>query len=414
MLAGLLFAHAFASDTGIATLPRNADEIPLLDAEAASPEEARQADLFARERYGGFGKRVATLSSLAAEPEIVGWLVDQRRPGRGWEAIQPTNRLWLQIIGRLDPAILGALLQGRSDYEFPLDGSGTDLSLLFPDDRVAEDAIAYVRRKRVWFPVPMLLLQTGFRTQNGDVEGPTLGFPPSLVKLLLGGRLRAWQDAAPFFRSMRTFQGCAVRVHVSPAISEEGAVSAAEGICAQTASISRWIGFEARQADVFVYSEGEREGLGLPPWDFALPRFSQVHQGEHSTRGHEVAHVLLQQAWGQQGSAWAGEGIATLLNGDFDPVGRACQQLPDEFDFDVLAADFAFDDESYYAAAVVAAFVSQQFGGGGVQAYYQSRRPRETIATLAGVDAAHVGERVDQWFDERCALERKGSKPSPG
>lgn len=413
MLASLFFAHAVASDAGIAALPRNADEIPLLDAEAASPEEARQAELFARGRYGRFAKRVATLSNLAAQPEIIAWLVDRRRPGRGWEAIQPTNRLWLQIIGRMDPAILGALLSGRSDYEFPVDGAGTDLSLLFPDDRVAEGAIAYVRRKRVWFPVPMLLLQTGFRTQYGDVEGPTLGFPPSLVKLLLGGRLRAWQDAAPFFRSMRTFQGCAVRVHVSSAVSEDAAVSAAEGICAQSSAISHWIGFEAGQADVFVYSEGEREGLGLPPWDFALPRFSQVHQGEHSTRGHEVAHVLLHQAWGQQGSAWAGEGIATLLNGDFDPVDRACQQLPAEFDFDVLAADFAFDDESYYAAAVVAAFVSQEFGGGGVQAYYQSRRPGETIATIAGVDAARVGERIDQWFDERCSSENVGHRPRP-
>lgn len=405
MVAILLFppGSAIAGHEG---LPRNADEIPMLMDEPASADVVRRAETFARSRFGGFERRIDALSRLAAEADVVAWHVDVRRPGKGWEALQPTNRAWLRIIGQLEPAILDALVHGRSAHEFLLEGSEATASLLFPDDRVEAGASVYIQRRRVWLPVPVLLLQAGTRSRNDVVEGPSIGFPPALVRILLGTRLRAWHGAGSFYHSMRTYRSCSATVHISPLISEVTSTSVVDGVCAQVAWISQWIGLVAEQTDVFVYAEGERELIGMPGWDVALPRFAQVHQGANSTLGHEVAHLLLYQAWGQQGSAWAGEGIATLLNGDYDAAERACEALPLEYDFGDLSEDFGYDDKAYYAAAFVADAVFGQFGYESVRGYYHSSSPSQYVAVLAGIVPERVGDTVGQWFIQRCTGDR--------
>jgi hypothetical protein len=153
---------------------------------------------------------------------------------------------------------------------------------------------------------------------------------------------------------------------------------------------------------VFVYSEDERDEIGQPPWDYALPEFNQVHQGDQSTPGHEVTHILLHQAWGRQGSPWAGEGIATLRNGAFDPVSRACQVLGKQADFAMPSREFDYSAEAYLLAAVVVQFVIERAGIEGVREYYESPAPLIQLASLTGSGQEEVPAAVGKWFAELC------------
>lgn len=378
--------------------PRNADEIPLLDPVAATETAIAQARESAASSFWPLSHRISSLTALAIAPELAAWVAESQNPGRGWEALQPTHRRWLQLLARMDPLRLDALLRGAASYDIPASTVAPDLDTLFPDDRVEAGSTLRLTRRLTWLPLPAYVLHAQYSIDSGFVDGPSFGFPPAAVRLLIGRRVRDWQGAAPLYASWRTLSPCAVSTHASPAIPEAEAQTIAENICTQAVVIARWLGHPTAHCDIFVYADGERQDVGLPPWDFALPRFAQVHQGEHSTRGHELAHVLLFDAWGQEGSAAAGEGIATLLNGDYSAVGRAQSALPESFDFATIAGDFPYDDDGYYGGAVMAAFANDRFGATGARELYQAHDAVQAIAALAGVTPDEVNPLLHAWL----------------
>lgn len=369
-------------------IPENEDRIALLDEATATAEERREAEDRQSRSSARWPDQVRALVALAEASPMVAWLLADSRPGLAWQALQEDSRGMLRVVGALSEAELDGLLVDGVTATIPA-------SALDPATREvvgAQEGDLSVDRVTLLNPFPTHVLAISHEGRSTSF----FAYPERMVAKSNGAALRAWRHAT--YRDWRVVTRGAITLRWSPRVPEAAAIDLAVSMDGYVGDLGAWAGFDATMEppiDVLLYgSQAEADSLGVGSLSFALPEDRQVHQLVGSTRGHELAHVLLHAHWGEPGTTMIDEGVATWRNGDLD-----MRTKPAHVDARSLRrlADFDGSSAAYYSAALVCGWAEARLGVDGLKRMWASPDPITTLEKLVGTDDKGLADAINVW-----------------
>lgn len=388
---------------GPSTVPINHDGVPAVTRDELSAEELERVRAITSSRRHPYRHALDRLIELAElSPEAVHYAA-RDLPGLAWQAYREDTRSWLRLVATLEPERREALRRER--VVVPWDDMPpefqrvlkSELAPIDPSGAQAELTVLTVLR-----PLPVRFLRNQVVGPDGEVLGSgMLGFRERPARRILGGRaIQRWAEAGERFASWPEAKRFGpLLVHHDPRLTDEDAGAAAEAMVVALEATREWAGGgPTADIHVFLYPDDGMPDYGLPAaYDFALTDHRQIHQRLHATPGHELAHVALDEWWGDRGTTMVSEGAAVLLNGAMDPLAWARERGSIEAigGFRELASAWELQTEDdYLAAAVFVAYAYQEHGVEELRAAWSSSDPvGELFEEGADVEAA-----VETWL----------------
>lgn len=158
-----------------------------------------------------------------------------------------------------------------------------------------------------------------------------------------------------------------------------------------------------RRVTIWLYDDDRHAKLLHPSkLNFARPDDWEVHMRRSASPGHEIAHVLLQHAWGRRGNEVMSEGLATWLDGTGrdrrDALRRHLRGRP-RITLAELVEEFPALDEriSYATAATLVAWLHELQGIEGLKAAYQSRDLRASLEQVTEMEWSSIELAWSAW-----------------
>lgn len=161
-----------------------------------------------------------------------------------------------------------------------------------------------------------------------------------------------------------------------------------------------------RPVIVWLYDDDRHAKLLHPSQlNFARPDDWEVHMRRSASPGHEIAHVLLQHAWGRRGNEVMSEGLATWLDGTGrdrrEALRRQLRGRPRISLAELVDAFGSLDSRvSYATAACLVVWLHKHHGLAGLRAAYQAEDLRASLEQITGLAWGSIESSWSDWLGD--------------
>lgn len=376
---------------------RNENGVEAVDVRHVSAADRQAAAAAIKLPGGGWRASVATMLEYSSLSDPALRLVAEARPGLAWQAIRPDSRMWLDLLRRQSPREIAAFIEDRETLVIPWTGLPEAVRshvvryarIATPPSDAAEVRLAAPTLLDPW---PVTFIRPQVWDNDELLLSGMIGFNERLSDRWLKDEASLWLRAPEQYACWTSLRRGPLAVHYSRFLVESELKDVIEEVELTLAENLLWLGHTTpiQPIDLYLYAARDSDHFShvAQQTGYALPEHRQVHQVVNATPGHELAHILAEDAWGAAGTDAASEGLAIYRSGYFDQMYLDMLQIRSALCKRDVFASFDYRPNDYLLAGGWIAFLDARFGTAVVKEIYSSATPEDVLAEKVGRDAS--------------------------